>query len=314
MPTGTILLLGAFAGSTIFLGLPFARIKNASPALRTFLSMTATGVLVFLLYDVVAHMADPINTALILLHHTANAPHAIAVVLQVLVMVVGLVLGTVGLVVFNRTFTERLKLGFLAPAQGTPAPAPRSLALASSAAQLSHATRAKPSIVKPVAPASGTAVAAPVRELAPEMVALIIATGIGLHNFSEGLAIGQSASAGAMQLAAVLIIGFGLHNMTEGFGIAGPLTGRTVSWKFLGLLGLIGGGPTFLGTALGMLVHSALLAIFFLALAAGAIIYVVVELLGVARRANAPYLVMYGLVLGFMLGFITDMIVSFAGA
>ena len=73
--------------------------------------------------------------------------------------------------------------------------------------------------------------------MSPYTLALLIATGIGLHNFAEGLAIGQSAATGALQLAMVLIIGFGLHNMTEGFGIAGPLTSQPVSWKFIALLG-----------------------------------------------------------------------------
>ena len=78
-------------------------------------------------------------------------------------------------------------------------------------------------------------------------------TGIGLHNFGEGLAIGQSAAAGELTLALVLIIGFGLHNTTEGFGIVGPMAGEAElpSWGFLALMGLIGGGPTFLGTLIG---------------------------------------------------------------
>ena len=77
--------------------------------------------------------------------------------------------------------------------------------------------------------------------------------GIGFHNFGEGLAIGQSAAAGEIALALVLIIGFGLHNATEGFGIVGPLAADDdrPSWRFLVLLGLIGGGPTFLGTVVG---------------------------------------------------------------
>ncbi|MDQ6780428.1 MAG: multicopper oxidase domain-containing protein, partial [Candidatus Eremiobacteraeota bacterium] len=45
--------------------------------------------------------------------------------------------------------------------------------------------------------------------LPPLALATMIAAGIGLHNFSEGLAIGQSAATGAMQLALLLIIGFG---------------------------------------------------------------------------------------------------------
>src|SRR5437868_3255786 len=80
-----------------------------------------------------------------------------------------------------------------------------------------------------------------------------MAVGIGLHNLSEGLAIGQSAASGEVHLALLLIIGFGLHNATEGFGIIGPLAADTErpSWAFLALMGLIGGGPTFVGTIIG---------------------------------------------------------------
>ena len=67
--------------------------------------------------------------------------------------------------------------------------------------------------------ARGSSRSRPARRLA-----LLIATGIGLHNFGEGLAIGQSAAAGEISLALVLIIGFGLHNATEGFGIVGPMS------------------------------------------------------------------------------------------
>ena len=79
---------------------------------------------------------------------------------------------------------------------------------------------------------------------------MMIAIGIGAHNFSEGLVIGQSYASGAMGLAVLLIIGFGAHNTTEGFGIAGPLTGlaERPSISFLLKAGLIGGGPTFIGT------------------------------------------------------------------
>ena len=84
-------------------------------------------------------------------------------------------------------------------------------------------------------------------------LAFLIAIGIGLHNFAEGLAIGQAGAAGEISLALALVIGFGLHNATEGFAIVGPMSGdaERPSWAFLALLGLIGGGPTFLGTVGG---------------------------------------------------------------
>lgn len=312
MPTGTILLLGAFAGLTIFFGLPFARLRNVPPALKTFMSMVATGVLVFLLYDVVAHIGEPIDATLTALRvGGSHAASAWALLADVALFVLGLGLGTVGLVAFNRQVIGRLHAARPKPGQPAPAVAPNPLALASiGSTDLAAATKAHPTVVTQVTATTATAS----RELTPEALALVIATGIGLHNFSEGLAIGQSAANGALQLALILIIGFGLHNMTEGFGIAGPLTNKPVSWRFLGLLGLIGGGPTFLGTAVGMLFHSPQVSILFLALAAGAIIYVIVELLGVAKRSPAQYAVMSGLILGFMLGYLTDMIITYAGA
>ena len=63
------------------------------------------------------------------------------------------------------------------------------------------------------------------QEVTAYRLAMMIAIGVGAHNFSEGLAIGQSYVSGAIGLAILLIIGFGAHNATEGFGIAGPLTG-----------------------------------------------------------------------------------------
>src|SRR6185436_8168189 len=113
---------------------------------------------------------------------------------------------------------------------------------------------------------------------AARRLALLIAVGIGLHNFGEGLAIGQSAAAGEIALAVTLIVGFGLHNATEGFGIVGPLGAEAElpSWGFLALLGLIAGGPTFVGTVVGQAWVSDALSVLFLSLAGGSILYVVV--------------------------------------
>ena len=164
---------------------------------------------------------------------------------------------------------------------------------------------------KPAVPAGPDAAKVRAAELS-----LLIATGIGLHNFGEGLAIGSSAAAGQLSLALLLVIGFGAHNATEGFGIVAPLAASGVrpTWGRLILLGLIGGGPTFLGTMVGQVVTSPLLGVAFLALAAGSILYVVIELLAVARASKLKELVTWAILLGIVLGFITDAIVTAAGA
>ncbi|MEA3018631.1 MAG: zinc transporter, family [Actinomycetota bacterium] len=146
-------------------------------------------------------------------------------------------------------------------------------------------------------------------------LAMMIAIGIGLHNLSEGLAIGQSAAGGQVNLALLLIIGFGLHNATEGFGIVAPLAADDArpSWTFLAVMGLIGGGPTFVGTLLGQSFVNDTLFLLFLALAAGSILYVVMQLVRVAARQGYPVLVMWCLFAGIVAGFATDYVLVAAG-
>lgn len=147
----------------------------------------------------------------------------------------------------------------------------------------------------------------------PARLAMMIAAGLGLHNFSEGLAIGQSAGQGQLALAALLIVGFGLHNATEGFGIVGPLAGTRPSWAFLGIAGLVGGGPTFVGTMIGYSFISTPLSVLFLSVAAGAILYVIGELFHVARRPGLKNIAMWGLMCGFLLAYGTELVLEMAG-
>ncbi len=145
-------------------------------------------------------------------------------------------------------------------------------------------------------------------------LALLIATGVGLHNFSEGLAIGNSARTGDIKFALLLIIGFGLHNITEAFGIIGPLANKKSGWGFLILLGLIGGGPNFIGTIIGYWFTSNLLSVVFLSLAGGAIMYVIGELLAVGRKHGSHAWNGWGLTVGFFAGILTDLLLVAFGA
>src|SRR5438132_996782 len=168
MSSAQILVLGGVAGSTIFLGLPVGRMQSVSPRVKSFLSAAATGILLFLIWDVLSAAVDPVESA---------------------------------------------------------------------------------------------------------------------------LKSGRDA---------------------RFFGLAADKD--PPSWRFLGLLGLIGGGPTFVGTLVGQTWVSEALSVMFLALAAGSILYVVVELIAICRRFASKELVLTGILVGLVLGFATDFVLVAAGA
>jgi zinc transporter, ZIP family len=277
MSTAQTLTLGAIAGFTIFLGLPIARMRSVSPAVKTLLASSATGILVFLFWDILSHAVEPVEAAV-----EDGRTGRVAELAPLLLG--GFVVGLMGLVYYDTLLKRRRQQALFGPG-------------AASVAEFSR--------VRSLAHLS-----------AGRTLALFIATGIGLHNFGEGLAIGQSAASDELSLALVLIIGFALHNATEGFGICAPLQGEAdqPSWAFLSLLGLIGGAPTFIGTAIGQAWVSEAVSVAFFALAAGSILYVVIELLNVLRGAGSKVTVTWGVVLGLVLGFATDFILVAAGA
>ena len=119
-------------------------------------------------------------------------------------------------------------------------------------------------------------------------LATLVAIGIGLHNFGEGLAIGTSFALGELALGTFFVVGFMVHNVTEGLGIATPLADRTrTSFARLAVLTLIAGAPTIPGAWIGGFVTNDVLAVLFFAGAAGAAFEVVVEV-GRYVRERAP--------------------------
>ncbi len=264
-------VLGAIAGLTIYLGLPFGRIRAGGRSLKLFLGGLSAGVLVFLFFDILSNATAPVEDAI-----AARDWSQVAVL--AVVYIVGFGIGLLGLL-----YLPRLR-------------------------------RPSRSGIGPGAMAVAEASAGLVRSETLGL-GMTIAMGIGLHNFSEGLAIGQSAATGAVSLALLLIIGFGLHNATEGFGIVGPLVAAGVrpSWSWLAAAGLIGGGPTFLGTVVGSVFTSPVLFVAFLAVAAGAILYVVGEMIAAGKRASWE-MTLWGIFVGFLAGLATDLILVAAGA
>ncbi len=275
--------LGALAGFTIYLGLPIGRLQLLGARPRVALAMFSVGVLAFIFVDVLSNGIAIVDSALSAYkHHQGSLGY---VVWLVVLLAAGFTAGSAGLAVIERKMR--------------PGPVQAPIAGGASALSVVEADRIELEL-----------------ELARRRAlrtGLTIAAAIGVHNFAEGLAIGVSARSGAISLATVLIIGFALHNATEGFGIVGPLGDVRPSWAWLGLAGLIGGGPTFLGSIVGYEVTSHPLELAFYAAAGGAILYVIGEIWTGMRRYGYRELGLLMVSAGFVVGVLTDLIVTYGG-
>jgi zinc transporter, ZIP family len=286
-----LLLLGAIAGFTIFLGLPLAALQNVSGRKKGFLNAIAIGILVFLIIDVFSHAWETTgNAAFSAFRGHGSVQEA---VVTLIALFGGLAIGLLGLVFYESRYMRKATV--------VESDSPKTIDVLQSA-KGNNSIQAASQLMENVDAFK---------------LSTMIAIGIGAHNFSEGLAIGQSYASGAIGLALILIIGFGSHNATEGFGIAGPLTGlaKRPSARFLTSMGLIGGGPTFLGTLTGSLVGvSDFTYVLFLSIAGGALVYVSMLMYNTGRRQTTNRVLMIGIFVGLCAGFITDLIVTLGGA
>ena len=277
-------LLGGLAGFTIFLGLPVGRLQLIDARTRVGLAMFSVGILVFLLVDVLAHGFEIAEDAVVEFEAgEAGFGHAFGLSL---LLIGGFALGSAGLGILER------RLRSAPPLPPVAGGSTEVLGVADRHSLGAHAASTRANALR---------------------TGLMIALAIGVHNLAEGLAIGVSASSGEIGLATVLIIGFALHNATEGFGIVGPLGDVTPSWRWLGLAGLIGGAPTFIGAMIGYHVTSEPLELLFYAVAGGAILYVIGEIWHGMRRYGHRELGLWLLSAGFLAGVITDLVVVYGG-
>jgi zinc transporter, ZIP family len=279
-------VLGALAGFTIYLGLPFGRLRLLSPRTKVGLSMFAVGVLAFLFVDVFEHAFGIVEGAV---ERYKDGEQGVGEAVGLAAMLgAGFAAGSAGFAMLERWMRA-----------GKPA----SPTIAGGAVD-----------ALTVEETDGLALATADARTQALRVGMTIAAAIGLHNFAEGLAIGVSASTGEISLATVLIIGFALHNATEGFGIIGPLGNVRPSWTWLAVAGLVGGGPTFLGSIVGYNVTAEPLELAFYAVAGGAILYVIGEVWNGMRRFGHREVGLWMVSVGFVLGIVTDLVVVYGGA
>jgi len=145
-------------------------------------------------------------------------------------------------------------------------------------------------------------------------LAYMIATGIGLHNLGEGLAIGAAYNVGEIALGAFLVVGFIIQNITEGLGIIAPVLRDRPSLGALALMGLVGGAPAILGAWIGGFAPNPTLAVLFLAIGTGAVFEVVYEIAKLIHkdttRQPMPFTVFSGVVAGMLLLWVTGLLIK----
>jgi ZIP family zinc transporter len=142
-------------------------------------------------------------------------------------------------------------------------------------------------------------------------IGTLIALGIGLYNFAQGLAIGEAGrftvptAVGSGQGEFLLLVGLALHNAIKGVAIAAPLAGRQTPWNYLLFLGVVAGGPTVAGAVVGASLWAPIIFVAVLTIGAGATLFTIYETLSLERRLGSRKQVVGGLFAGFAVATIT---------
>lgn len=311
MSEAQAVLLGVLAGSTVLLGMPLARRLRTRQVLLISLSC---GVLVYLLGDMLARAFMPLNSALLRQYDSLAGVEP--VVWLAVAFIGGLLLGYGGL-------TAYLALTGVSDTaettvRGTPSEPPRTDE--SSELPAMHAAPNGSTTAVSTAALDVQRIAGP----SASRLALLVAIGIGLHNLGEGLALGNLAGNDWISISVVLVVGYLLQNLAEAGAITAPFAGdpQPPNWSRLLLLGVIAGGPTVLGTYLGwQLVDMAggdagdLTSTAVQALAAGAILFVLIQLLSSVATLGHRTTRHLGLLAGLLIMLLIEvLIISATGA
>lgn len=144
----------------------------------------------------------------------------------------------------------------------------------------------------------------------PLDVAVMLAVGIGLRTFAEGLAVGQSLSASLVGPGAWLVVGLAVHSLLYGAAVAAPVSGEPMPPGRLVLLGACAAGPSLFGTVVGTTWVGPGLELLVLSVSAGALVYVLRELLRASLGGLTPVSAMWALAGGLLAGLATQILVN----
>jgi zinc transporter ZupT len=144
----------------------------------------------------------------------------------------------------------------------------------------------------------------------PLDVAIMLAVGIGLRTFAEGLAVGQSMATSLSGPGGRLVLGLALHSLLYGAAVAAPVAGEPMPPARLALLAACAAGPSLFGTIVGTTWVGPGLELLMLSVSAGALIYVLRELLRAPLSGVSAVAAMWALASGLLAGLGAQLLVN----